>query len=71
MHYTHTHFTHTRNAQTCDAPQDKQADALREKMAMRLEHAPGGAREWRWLAFCLGQVGGCADCGLMGRLAFR
>lgn len=23
---------------------------------MRLEHAPGGPKEWRWLAFCLGQV---------------
>lgn len=37
--------------------QDKQADALREKLAARLEHAPGGPREWRWLAFCLGQLG--------------
>lgn len=36
--------------------QDKQADALREKLAMRMEHAPGGPREWRWLAFCLAQV---------------
>jgi hypothetical protein len=38
-------------------PQDRQADALREKLALRMEHAPGGPREWRWLAFCLGQVG--------------
>ncbi|GBF99009.1 hypothetical protein Rsub_11813 [Raphidocelis subcapitata] len=36
---------------------DRQADALREKLALRMEHAPGGAREWRWLAFCLGQLG--------------
>ncbi|KIY94744.1 hypothetical protein MNEG_13217 [Monoraphidium neglectum] len=36
---------------------DKQADALREKLVMRLEHAPGGPKEWRWLAFCLVQLG--------------
>jgi condensin complex subunit 1 len=37
--------------------QDKQADALREKLCLRLEMATGGPRDWRRLAWCLDQLG--------------
>lgn len=35
--------------------QDKQADSLRERLVGRL--AAGGPREWRTVAWCIGQLG--------------
>jgi hypothetical protein len=39
------------------APQDKQADALRERLVGRLAAVGAGPREWRLVAWCIGQLG--------------
>jgi hypothetical protein len=36
-------------------PQDKQAESLRERLVARLQQ--GGPREWRLVAWCIGQLG--------------
>jgi hypothetical protein len=38
-------------------PQEKQADALRDKLAVRMEAPGAGPREWRCLAWCIRQLG--------------
>jgi hypothetical protein len=37
--------------------QEKQADALRDKLAVRMEAPGAGPREWRCLAWCIRQLG--------------